>query len=280
MFNKIHEGSMKLFLSILVILSNIFFQSISWAQNNNSESNATVSAKKTEEKNYSVQDESSLFKSIEYPELQVVPRASERLQIEAQEENSTIYSPYWPVQLSAIATIMAGSSGAGKYYNKNPTEQQMAENKMASNAAIVTGGLWLGVTWYVGKKLSYAKSYSELKKYSGKDKRSELTRERLAEEALEEPAKMAKTLNRLSIITNLLASAYISSQSEQQSPNYAGIAVAMSFLPWLMENRLETVWDKHLEYKRKIYAPISTINFQFDSKSKVFNPQMALVWNF
>jgi hypothetical protein len=291
---------MKIFFSILVSLILFLQQPFCFAQSNNPTQNnspdnaAPVSNVKREEprkeesrkdeNNYTIQSESSLFKNIEYPELQVVPRATERLQIEAQEENNSVFSPYWPVQLSAVATFLAGYNGAGKYVIQAPkteaTDGQKAENKMASNFAMATGGLWLGVTWYVGKKLSYAKSSSEVKKYSGKDKRSELTRERLAEEALEEPAKIAHTFNRLAIFTNLLASGYIASQSEQQSPNYAAIAVAMSFLPWFMENRSETIWEKHMEYKRKIYAPLSMMNLQFDSKEKKFNPQMALVWNF
>jgi hypothetical protein len=73
---------------------------------------------------------------------------------------------------------------------------------------------------------------------------------------------------------------YIDAHSKQSLPSYTGLAIGLSFLPWLIDNRIIENWDKHQEYKRKIYAPITKVDFVIDPKSGQATPLLGLQWRF
>lgn len=225
-------------------------------------------------------DEKGFLAGLDYPELQVVPRASERLQMEAQDEKNSLIGSYWPIQLSAIALMMAGVNASGKYKDDNPSSSEKSENLFASQMGVLVGAVWIGGTYYLNHTLSYSRALPDIKKISGKDKKSQLLRERLSEEALERPAKVAKTLTNLSIATNFILATYIATHSKQTRPSYAGIAIGLSFLPLLIENHIVENWEKHQEYKRKIYAPISRIEFNMDPHTQQLYPMLGMQWQF
>lgn len=226
------------------------------------------------------QDEKGFLAGLDYPELQVVPRASERLAMEAQEERGSFISSYWPVQISAIALMVAGATSTGKYKQLNPTDEQKKENQFASQMGIFAGGLLLGATFYLDHSMSYSKASNELRKITGKDKKSLLLKERLAEESLERPAKVANLISNMSVWSTLALSLYINSQTDQELLRYSGVAIALSFLPWIFDNRIIENWEKHQEYKRKIYAPITKLDFAIDPNSNRLVPLLGLQWRF
>lgn len=226
------------------------------------------------------EDEKGFLAGLDYPELQVVPRASERLQMESQEERNSLLSSYWPVQISSVALIMAGSMSSGKYKQENPTEAQKKDNQFASQMGTLVGLMWLGGTYYLNHSLSYSKAIPDIKKVTGKDKKSQLLKERLSEEALERPAKIASMINNFSVWTNLLLALYINEHSKPGMPNYAGLAIGLSFLPMLIDNRIVENWEKHQEYKRKIYAPITRVDFVIDPNSRQLTPLLGMQWRF
>lgn len=225
-------------------------------------------------------DEKGFLAGLDYPELQVVPRASERLQMESQEERNSFISSYWPVQISSLALVMAGSMGSGKYKQDDPTDAQKKENQFASQMGTLVGLMWLGGTYYLNHSLSYSKAIPDIKKVTGKDKKSQLLKERLSEEALERPAKIASMINNFSVWTNFFLALYINEHSKQGMPNYAGVAIGLSFLPMLIDNRIVENWEKHQEYKRKIYAPITKVDLVVDPKSKQLTPLLGMQWRF
>lgn len=226
------------------------------------------------------EDEKGFLAGLDYPELQVVPRASERLQMESQEERNSFISSYWPVQASSIALIMAGSMSSGKFKQDNPTDAQKKENQFASQMGTLVGIMWLGGTYYLNHSLSYSKALPDIKKVTGKDKKSLLLKERLSEEALQRPAKIASMINNFSIWTNFLLALYINEHSKQGMPSYTGLAIGLSFLPMLIDNRIVENWEKHQEYKRKIYAPITHVDFVIDPNSKQLTPLLGMQWRF
>jgi len=225
-------------------------------------------------------DEKGFLAGLDYPELQVVPRASERLQMESQEERNSLFSSYWPVQFSSIALILAGSMSSGKFKQTNPTDSQKKENQFASQMGTLVGAMWLGGTYYLNHTLSYSRSIPEIKKITGKDKKSLLLKERLSEEALERPAKVASMINSFSVWTNLFLALYINEHSKQGMPSYTGLAIGLSFLPLLIDNRIVENWEKHQEYKRKIYAPITRVDFIINPNSNQLTPLLGMQWNF
>jgi hypothetical protein len=261
------------------------------ARDNSVQSDADKARKKTKKSDEDKSDEpiefndqKGILAGLDYPELQVVPRASERLAFEAQEEKSRLISPYWPVQMSAIALVIASITSRGKYKDDSPdagkNASQKSENAFATQLGILTGGLWIGTSYYLSHYLSYGEALQEIKKINGKDKKSNLLRERLAEEALERPARLTYLVNTLSVWTTLFTSMYIASHTTQISPSYAGLAAAMAFMPWFMDNRITRNWEKHQEYKRKIYAPLTMGNLEYDQPSREWRPQLTLNWTF
>jgi hypothetical protein len=229
-------------------------------------------------------DQKGILAGLDYPELQVVPRASERLAFEAQDEKIRIISPYWPVQMSAITLIAAGFMSRGKYKNDSSDSAKNAsqknENAFASQLSILTGGLWLGTSYYMNHYLSYGEALQEIKKINGKDKKSTLLRERLAEEALERPARITYLINTLSVWSTLFSSIYTATHTTQVSPSYVGIAAAMAFMPWLIDSRIIRNWEKHQEYKRKIYAPLTMGTWDYDQTIHEWRPLLTLNWVF
>lgn len=235
------------------------------------------------ENDYEPMDENDILKTIDYPELQVVPRATERLHLEAQEERDNMISPYWAIQLGAIANIVSGMNSAGKYLEDKDgivTQKAKEDNTIASQTSIAVGTIWLGVTWYANNRLGYLGAQSTIRRVSGKDKKSEIFRERLAEEAFERPAKLAHFLKYAAVATNFVAAVYMDSSSGQDNPNYAAIAAITSLLPLFVDNRLEVNWEKHQEYKRKIYTPVMNWDFKYDQYARNIEPQLTLNWSF
>jgi hypothetical protein len=60
----------------------------------------------------------------------------------------------------------------------------------------------------------------------------------------------------------------------------AGVSAIIALVPFMYEDHSVLVYEKHLEYKSKIYGPLATMSPMFDSESKKFVPGAFLTWNF
>lgn len=223
----------------------------------------------------SQQQEENPFKNLDYPELQVAPRATERLIQMAQAEDS--YGPLnqWTILSSGLLTAVTGIRSKGIYKETNPTNAQKRDADMASNTAMGVGLAWLAVGSYLSFKKPIYSGFTEIKKISAKDRRGDLTRERMAEEVMERAAKIQSTLNNLAVVTNFAASVYVTSYADEDNRVYGLIAATASVLPWVFPNMYETNYNKHIEYKRKIYAPLVWFDVKPDNYS-----QVNLNWSF
>src|SRR5258708_33900632 len=56
---------------------------------------------------------SEILDSMGYPELQVVPRATERLAIESKYEDSNVLIMHWPIELAGMFTLLVGVTSNG-----------------------------------------------------------------------------------------------------------------------------------------------------------------------
>lgn len=219
--------------------------------------------------------EENPFKNLDYPELQVAPRATERLNQMAQVEESYGLLNQWTILSSGLLTAAVGFRNKGQYKNDNPSEADKRDSDMASNTAMGIGLAWVTVGGYLSLKKPILSGISDIKKIGAKDRRGELTRERMAEEVMERAAKTQETLNNLAVISNLAASLYVTANSNQNNRVYGLIAATASVLPWVFPNMYETNYNKHLEYKRKIYAPLVWFDVKPDNYS-----QVNLNWSF
>src|SRR5689334_1777340 len=76
----------------------------------------------------------SAAEQYDYPELSVVPRASDRLQSEAEQESGNRWTTFLPMQVSALTTLGAGITSLDPVYPTNGV------------IGIGVGGGWLLVT--------------------------------------------------------------------------------------------------------------------------------------
>lgn len=220
-----------------------------------------------------------MFSSLDYPELQVVPRATERLQMESQIESDRGWMAFWPFTLSAAVTFYSGYKLNGAY-SVGDSADQKKQLDYFSQAAEMVGIAWIGLTTYYSFTKPYASENKKIRGLGGRDRRGELLRERLAEEALERPARMVQIFTWASVVTNFFGNAILFGQSTPANNIYPIAGMIASTLPWIFNNRYIENYEKHLEYKRKIYAPIAYVDFYRSSLTARLEPKMVLQWNF
>lgn len=222
---------------------------------------------------------SQILDGMGYPELQVVPRASERLRIEAKAEASQWFIQHWTFELSGLATLGVGlTSNSRQKQDLNDSDKDSAKSLAQGATAVGAGWLVGGVVF--GSLRPYRAGMKSISKYPGKDDRATLTRERLAEEALERPAKTIRVLKHFSVWTNFAVNALSVSYLDQQGKITAGVSAILAFLPYMFEDHTIEVHEKHIEYKKKIYAPLKTGSVHYDPETKTLTPMTNLVWLF
>lgn len=221
-----------------------------------------------------------ILKNLDYPELQVVPRASDRLAMETQNERQYGWLAFWPYQVSSIATLAAGNALKGNYTSWNDTDQEHKDSDNVAMAAMALGVGGLGLSIFLIKMDLYGDAYRRVKTVKGSDRRSELMRERLAEEALEKPSQLINMLTTVSVTSNLLANTAVLTQANGDVRAYAAVGMLAAFLPWMFKNRYVDNWDKQLEYKRKIYTPMIGWNYEYRPETKQLQPQLTMNWQF
>ena len=212
----------------------------------------------------------------EYPELMVTPRASERLQMEANKENQNRWLVHLPIQTSAAATLVAGliqSSG------HDPGKDSGDQSKMAG---ITVGAGWLVTSTLLAAFYSPYSSNVQETGVSGKSPREQLIKERLAEEHLDSVARLSCRLTYLSVLTNLGASVYMAANATSGSTAFTAdlVAAAVSFAPVIFMSRWQAVTHEQHEYKKKIYAPIAANTLVVDQMGKTVAPGLSLSFAF
>ena len=212
-----------------------------------------------------------------YPELQVVPRASERLRIEAKAESGSWWVMHWPVQLSGLATLGVGLMDS-QDTDLNAEEKDSAEN--ISLIAKAVGAGWLVGGVILGAQRPYSRGQKSVSKINEKSERATLLKERMAEEVLERPARTMRVLQHVSVATNFSVNVLSAMYADKQGTVVAGVAALLSFLPYMFEDHTVSVYNKHTEYKRKIYTPIKGASVYVDPETKKLTPLTTLAWTF
>ncbi|MGE3387977.1 MAG: hypothetical protein AB7K41_14700 [Bdellovibrionales bacterium] len=223
--------------------------------------------------------EDDILSALDYPELQVVPRASERLQMESQLESERGWLAFWPFNLSALMTLGVGYTLSGDY-KEDADDDQKNRLDFLTQAATGVGVGWMALSTYYIFTRPYGGDAKKIRAIPGRDRRSDLLRERLAEEALEKPARLVRIFTWMSCTTNFVANAALLGRSTSGNDIYPLIGLLGSMLPLVFNNRYVENYDKHLEYKRKIYAPVAFVNLRRDYQTARYEPQMVMQWSF
>jgi len=210
--------------------------------------------------------------NLSYPELDVTPRATERLNMLAEKEQSPSMLAFFPMQISALSTLTTG------ILRSSNLKDEYLKQDVGPNPGIIVGALWLGVNFYLGQKYkAYTPVLEEVNKVQGKTPRDQLIKERLAEEGINKAASLATKLKWLSVGTNLAANVVVISQVKNKTAakNFGGLAVITSFAPLLFTSDWENVAVDQQTYKKKVYGPIFTTSL-FETSAGKFSPGLLL----
>ncbi len=214
---------------------------------------------------------------LSYPELEVTPRASERLEIEAKNEARNRWLTHLPIQLSALATLYAGTSAT---YTTGLTSTQQDDYNLSKKFAVGVGASWLVLTTALSAGYKpYFNGYKDVVKMPATNPREELTRERIAEESLYAPDSVAVKLKWFSFATNLGVNLALLRNNATTSNFAIGFGALMSFAPLLFDYRWSQVALQHREYKKKIYGPIAFAN-PISINDREIQPGLGLLWVF
>lgn len=212
---------------------------------------------------------------LDYPELQVVPLASQRILMEVKRHDSKLLFN-WGVTASASMTLAASLLQFGDVNTYDDV------NKASPKVGLAVGVTWLATNAILSYKYNgYLNALHSLKKMPNKTKAQILARERAAEEYINELGSLGKKIKWMSFLTNFAASAYMLSNVESDSKAEVADALALvfSFAPLLFESRWEKVRDIHADYKKKIYAPIIGTTF-YDAGKKGLVPGLLVGFTF
>ena len=212
-----------------------------------------------------------------YPELEVTPLASQRLKMEAQQENDAAYSNYRAIQAAASATMIAGILSLN---DESPVQDDNGRDMSywAGVVGISSGGAWLGLTTWLS--MSYRPQrggYQQVKRLPKNGAKKRLARERLAEEQLQANATFARRLDRVAAVTNFLAAGFIVGSTENLTTQLVGVgAIALSFAPLAIDGSYIKAYDHHEQYKKRIYGPIAQSTILWDHANQRAMPGIQL----
>lgn len=85
-------------------------------------------------------DKYSPTEAFDYPELQVVPRASERVMQEALAEKEDNFTTDWPIILPSVLTLLNGSQLGNKNRPGADREEKDQMQWAATSASLISGG--------------------------------------------------------------------------------------------------------------------------------------------
>ncbi len=196
---------------------------------------------------------SAVKEGYSYPELLVVPKASQRLTTLANQESKSRFRTHFVLQAPAFFTLLAGASALS-----------MKEAQSKEAAAIASG---IGLGWIIGTMglsamyTPYRSGQQEIAALGDKTQEQALAKERRAEEALQFPAYVMRRVQYISAFTNFAGAIAITSLPEdnEKVKAVAGVAALMAFLPLVFDHPWIIHYDQQQEYKKRIYGPVAEL---------------------
>lgn len=216
----------------------------------------------------------------DYPELSVVPLASDRLIQQKDADRVEGWKTHANILFPATLTFIAG---AGLLAEGPRVGSQSDLHRAAPYIGMGVGALWwLATTVWIHPMDHYGKGLEETSRISGKSTRDLLTRERMAEESIRRAAKTARRMKWISVVSNLAASALMGSAGKPDgwSNALAGVSAAASLTPLIFKHRWEETESLQEEYKRRIYAPVAGPTLLTDPSGLSLSPGVSLSLRF
>ncbi|MBC75661.1 MAG: hypothetical protein CME64_06565 [Halobacteriovoraceae bacterium] len=214
-----------------------------------------------------------------YPELNVVPRATERIKMEVRSEEGHAWKSNMALQIASIMTLTTGFLGSSNI-------EKDKEDDYAAEVSMAVGAGWLAATvWASMNYRPYRSAYVKMRKMPYKTKREKLLKERIAEEKINSLRSIGKKIRWAGAITNLAASLNLQGAIDDETDEgkraktLASVSAAVSLASFFFPSRWEEVADEQEKYKKKIYSPVSLAPAIFNT-NKGYASGLALAWNF
>jgi hypothetical protein len=220
--------------------------------------------------------------SFEYPELSVVPRATERLQTEVARERTQGWKSQLPFLVPAAVTTASGLVMLGTG-TKTDTDPGNAGAQYAPWAGIGVGAAWLAVSLVVLNQSSiYEEGVTSVAALPKATQRDQLARERRAEEVIFHAGSIARRLKWLSVASQLGTGAFMAVSAKKDTLGlYMGLAsAATAFTPVIFPHTWERTESLHREYKKRIYAPVLGATLLSDPNGRAVSPGLLLAFRF
>ncbi len=218
--------------------------------------------------------------NFEYPELSVVPRATEQVIAESVHESDSAWKNHLPLMIPATATFIAGTAELIEGPNQDAHNVNSNQNKAVPYVALGVGLAWMGVTYGIlNQQDFYTSAVAEIRPLPSKTTREQLLRERRAEEAISRAGSLARKLKWMSFATNLFSGILVASSSKSEGASlYFGIGAAVASLtPLIFSHRWDELDSRQQDYKKRIYAPVAGVGILKDPCfSGRFSPALSL----
>jgi len=219
------------------------------------------------------------LKALDYPELQVVPRASERLAMESAAVKDQGVMLLFPYLTSSVMTLASGLAVSANL-REDLSLDQKDDVRTSSKLAMGVGGTGLGLIYWFTYSDNYGTALSQIRGLKNKDRRTELLKERLSEEAFERSANMISQWKWVFVAANFIASAQLTGKSTGDNNIIPSLSMMASLLPLVITTGYETNIIKQQEYKRRIYVPLTWFDYQYDTTQASLQPRLNAVWTF
>lgn len=211
---------------------------------------------------------------LEYPELMVTPRASDRLEMEAKKEPEKKWTTHLAVQATGLTTLVASLVHKDKSVSENGS-------KTNTIGTIVGGTTLLTATALAAFYEPYQSAAPEVRALPKGTQRQKLARERMAEEAINSAASLGSKIRWAAFIANFATSLFMVTKAETGTSQYVDlVAAGASFAPLLFPYRWNKVADEQRSYKKKIYGPVASTTLFADPVTKSVTPGLALSFRF
>lgn len=219
------------------------------------------------------------LKALDYPELQVVPRASERLAMETMSARNQGAMVLFPFVASSAMTLLSGVA-VNTHLKSDFSSKFEDEVLLATKFAMGVGAAGLGLVYWFNSADMYGSTLAQIRNLKNKDRRTELLKERLAEEAFERSAQMASQWKWIFAATNFAASVTLIDKSTGDNNIIPSLSIVTSLLPLLITTNYEVNYLKQQEYKRRIYIPLTWFDYKYNPSQVSWQPQLNAVWTF
>ena len=218
----------------------------------------------------------------DYPELSVVPLASDRLQ---REKDADTREGIWTHSGFLAPATLSFIAGAGVLTDGTRSTGAASDGvlKAAPWVGMGLGAIWwIGVSAWIHPSDFYGKGLEEISRLNGKSTRELLKRERMAEESLRRAGSLARRMKWLSFGSNLLSSGFLATSVKKGSWTLAlaGASAVGSFIPLFFSHRWELTEDLQQEYKKRIYAPVAGPTILMGPEGTSFVPGISLAFQF